>query len=167
MEQLKVLSILVDNRAGVLSRVSGLFSRRGYNIDSLTVGVTAGPRYSRMTVAVRGDDQIIDQIRKQVSKLVDVIDIKVLSDTESVSRELILVKVRATQQQRQDVISITNIFRANIIDVSSDSLIVELTGGESKLNAFIGLLRNYEILELARTGITGLSRGSEDVRFLD
>ena len=116
---------------------------------------------------VRGDDQIIDQIRKQVSKLVDVIDIKVLSDTESVSRELILVKVRATQQQRQDVISITNIFRANIIDVSSDSLIVELTGGESKLNAFIGLLRNYEILELARTGITGLSRGSEDVRFLD
>jgi acetolactate synthase-1/3 small subunit len=167
MEQLKVLSILVDNRAGVLSRVSGLFSRRGYNIDSLTVGVTADPRYSRMTVAVRGDDQIIDQIRKQVSKLVDVIDIKVLSDTESVSRELILVKVRATQQQRQDVISITNIFRANIIDVSSDSLIVELTGGESKLNAFIGLLRNYEILELARTGITGLSRGSEDVRFLD
>ncbi len=167
MEQLKVLSILVDNRAGVLSRVSGLFSRRGYNIDSLTVGVTADPRYSRMTVAVRGDDQIIDQIRKQVSKLVDVIDIKVLSDTESVSRELILVKVRATEQQRQDVISITNIFRANIIDVSSDSLIVELTGGESKLNAFIGLLRNYEILELARTGITGLSRGSEDVRFLD
>ena len=167
MEQLKVLSILVDNRAGVLSRVSGLFSRRGYNIDSLTVGVTADPRYSRMTVAVRGDDQIIDQIRKQVSKLVDVIDIKVLSDTESVSRELILVKVRATQQQRQDVISITNIFRANIINVSSDSLIVELTGGESKLNAFIGLLRNYEILELARTGITGLSRGSEDVRFLD
>ena len=167
MEQLKVLSILVDNRAGVISRVSGLFSRRGYNIDSLTVGVTADPRYSRMTVAVRGDDQIIDQIRKQVSKLVDVIDIKVLSDTESVSRELILVKVRATQQQRQDVISITNIFRANIIDVSSDSLIVELTGGESKLNAFIGLLRNYEILELARTGITGLSRGSEDVRFLD
>ena len=167
MEQLKVLSILVDNRAGVLSRVSGLFSRRGYNIDSLTVGVTADPRYSRMTVAVRGDDQIIDQIRKQVSKLVDVIDIKVLSDTESVSRELILVKVRAAQQQRQDVISITNIFRANIIDVSSDSLIVELTGGESKLNAFIGLLRNYEILELARTGITGLSRGSEDVRFLD
>lgn len=167
MEQLKVLSILVDNRAGVLSRVSGLFSRRGYNIDSLTVGVTADPRYSRMTVAVRGDDQIIDQIRKQVSKLVDVIDIKVLSDTESVSRELILVKVRATEQQRQDVISITNIFRANIIDVSNDSLIVELTGGESKLNAFIGLLRNYEILELARTGITGLSRGSEDVRFLD
>ena len=167
MEQLKVLSILVDNRAGVLSRVSGLFSRRGYNIDSLTVGVTADPRYSRMTVVVRGDDQIIDQIRKQVSKLVDVIDIKVLSDTESVSRELILVKVRATEQQRQDVISITNIFRANIIDVSSDSLIVELTGGESKLNAFIGLLKNYEILELARTGITGLSRGSEDVRFLD
>lgn len=167
MEQLKVLSILVDNRAGVLSRVSGLFSRRGYNIDSLTVGVTADPRYSRMTVAVRGDDQILDQIRKQVCKLVDVIDIKVLSDTQSVSRELILVKIRATEQQRQDVISITNIFRANIIDVSRDSLIVELTGGESKLDAFIGLLKDYEILELARTGITGLSRGSEDVRFLD
>lgn len=167
MEQLKVLSILVDNKTGVLSRVSGLFSRRGYNIDSLTVGVTADPRYSRMTVAVRGDDQILDQIRKQLSKLVDVIDIKVLSDTKSVSRELILVKVRATEEQRQNVISVANIFRAKIVDVSTDSLIVELTGGETKLDAFIGLLKDYEILELARTGITGLSRGSEDVRFLD
>ena len=100
MERLKVLSLLVDNRTGVLSRVSGLFSRRGYNIDSLTVGVTADPKYSRMTVAVRGDDQILDQIQKQLWKLVDVIDIKALSETESVSRELILVKVRANDDQR-------------------------------------------------------------------
>lgn len=167
MEKIKVLSILVDNRAGVLSRVSGLFSRRGYNIDSLTVGVTADPKYSRMTVAVRGDDQILDQIQKQLWKLVDVIDIKALSETESVSRELILVKVRADEKQRQNVISVANIFRAKVVDVSADSLIVELTGGESKLDAFINLLKDYEILELARTGITGLSRGSQDVRYLD
>lgn len=167
MEKIKVLSILVDNRAGVLSRVSGLFSRRGYNIDSLTVGVTADPKYSRMTVAVRGDDQILDQIQKQLWKLVDVIDIKALSETESVSRELILVKVRADEKQRQNVISVANIFRAKVVDVSVDSLIVELTGGESKLDAFINLLKDYEILELARTGITGLSRGSQDVRYLD
>lgn len=167
MEKLKVLSILVDNRTGVLSRVSGLFSRRGYNIDSLTVGVTADPKYSRMTVAVRGDDQILDQIQKQLWKLVDVIDIKALSDTQSVSRELILVKVRADDRQRQEVISIANIFRAKIVDVSNDSLIIELTGGETKLDAFINLLGGYEILELARTGITGLSRGSDDVRYLD
>lgn len=167
MEKLKVLSILVDNRTGVLSRVSGLFSRRGYNIDSLTVGVTADPKYSRMTVAVRGDDQILDQIQKQLWKLVDVIDIKALDEKESVSRELILIKVRVDDGRRQDLVSVVNIFRAKIVDVSSDSMIIELTGGETKLDAFINLLKGYEILELARTGITGLSRGSEDVRFLD
>lgn len=167
MEKTKVLSILVDNRTGVLSRVSGLFSRRGYNIDSLTVGVTADPKYSRMTVAVRGDDQILDQIQKQLWKLVDVIDIKALSDTQSVSRELILIKIRAKDDQRQAVISVANIFRAQVVDVSNDSMIIELTGGDSKLDAFIALLNDYEILELARTGITGLSRGSSDVRFLD
>lgn len=167
MEKLKVLSILVDNRTGVLSRVSGLFSRRGYNIDSLTVGVTADPKYSRMTVAVRGDDQILEQIQKQLWKLVDVIDIKALSEKESVSRELILIKVRVDDHRRQDLVSVANIFRAKIVDVSSDSMIIELTGGETKLDAFINLLKGYEILELARTGITGLSRGSEDVRFLD
>lgn len=162
----RVLSLLVDNTSGVLSRIAGLFSRRGYNIDSLTVGETADPRYSRMTVVVNGDDQILDQITKQLAKLVDVVDIKPLVEGESVSRELILVKVRVDAKNRQDVIAVADIFRAKIIDVGIDSLIIELTGNQNKLDAFIRLLEGYEILELARTGITGLSRGAEDVRYL-
>ena len=160
----RVLSLLVDNTSGVLSRVAGLFSRRGYNIDSLTVGETADPRYSRMTVVVNGDQQILDQITKQLAKLVDVVDIKQLA--EGVTRELVLVKVRVGRENRQDVMSIANIFRAKIIDVGVDSLIIELTGTESKIEAFFKLLGDYEILELARTGMTGLSRGAEDVRYL-
>ena len=162
----RVLSMLVDNTSGVLSRVAGLFSRRGYNIDSLTVGVTADPRYSRMTVVVSGDELILDQITKQVAKLIDVVDIKTLVDGESVDRELILVKVRADAKNRKDIIAVADIFRAKIVDVAIDSLIIELTGNQAKLDAFISLLEGYEILELARTGITGLSRGAEDVRYL-
>ena len=166
MEHKKVLSILVENTTGVLSRVSGLFSRRGYNIDSLTVGETADPRFSRMTVVVNGDDQVLDQIRKQLAKLVDVVDIKELRDDFSVCRELALVKVRCNAKERPSVISVADIFRAKIVDVSKESLIIELTGNQSKLDAFITLLEGYEILELARTGISGLSRGSDDVRYL-
>ena len=162
----RVLSLLVDNTSGVLSRVAGLFSRRGYNIDSLTVGETADPRYSRMTVVARGDEQILDQIVKQLAKLIDVVDIKVLEEDSSVNRELVLVKVRADAADRQSIIAIANVFRGNIIDVGKDSLIIELTGQQSKLDAFVELLRGYEILELARTGITGLSRGAEDIRYL-
>lgn len=162
----RVLSLLVDNTSGVLSRVAGLFSRRGYNIDSLTVGETADPRYSRMTVVARGDEQILDQIVKQLAKLIDVADIKVLEDESSVNRELVLVKVRADAADRQSVIAIANIFRGSIIDVGKDSLIIQLTGQQSKLDACIELLRGYEILELARTGIAGLSRGSDDIRYL-
>lgn len=162
----RVLSMLVDNTSGVLSRVSGLFSRRGYNIDSLTVGETADPRYSRMTVVVRGDELILDQITKQLAKLIDVVDIKTLQDGESVTRELILVKVRADAEHRQDIVSTAGIFRANIVDVGVDSLTIEMTGNQSRIEAFIGLLMGYEILELARTGITGLSRGADDVRYL-
>lgn len=162
----RVLSMLVDNTSGVLSRVAGLFSRRGYNIDSLTVGVTADPRYSRMTVVVKGDDLILDQITKQVAKLVDVVDVKPLADDESVCRELILIKVRADATNRSAIIAIADIFRAKVVDVAVDSLIIELTGSQSKLDACTKLLEGYEILELARTGITGLSRGAEDVRYL-
>lgn len=162
----RVLSLLVDNTSGVLSRVAGLFSRRGYNIDSLTVGETADPRYSRMTVVVSGDEQILDQITKQLAKLIDVVDIKILGRETSVSRELVLVKVRVDAEDRQAVIAIANIFRGNIIDVGTDSLIIELTGQQSKLDAFLRLLKGHEILELARTGITGLSRGTDDVRYL-
>ena len=162
----RVLSLLVDNTSGVLSRVAGLFSRRGYNIDSLSVGETADPRYSRMTIVVKGDEMTLDQITKQLAKLIDVADIKILEDGTSVARELILVKVRVDAQDRQEVITVANIFRGNIIDVGTDSLIVELTGHQSKLDAFMSLLEGHEILELARTGITGLSRGSSDVRYL-
>ena len=154
----RVLSLLVDNTSGVLSRVAGLFSRRGYNIDSLTVGETADPRYSRMTVVVSGDEQILDQITKQLAKLIDVVDIKILGNETSVSR--------VDAEDRQAVIAIVNVFRGNVIDVGVDSMIVELTGQQSKLDAFLRLLEGHEILELARTGITGLSRGTDDIRYL-
>ncbi|WP_333649610.1 acetolactate synthase small subunit [Lacrimispora sp.] len=161
-----VLSLLVDNTAGVLSRVAGLFSRRGYNIESLTVGVTADDRYSRMTVVSTGEPEILDQIEKQLRKLEDVRDIKELKPGSSVYRELILVKVRANASERQAVSAIADIFRATVVDVGKDSLTVMLTGDQSKLDALINLLEDYDILELARTGVTGLSRGAEDVRHL-
>ena len=163
--QKRILSLLVDNTAGVLSRISGLFSRRGYNIDSLSAGVTADERFSRMTVVCSGDALILEQITKQLAKLVDVRDIKILEPENSVSRELVLVKVAAKPTEREGVMTIANIFRANIIDVGKESMVIELTGSKSKLSAFIDLLDEYEILELARTGITGLSRGADDVRF--
>ena len=157
----KVLSVLVDNTSGVLNRVAGLFSRRGYNIDSLTVGVTQDPRYSRMTIVVTGDDDIIEQIIKQIEKLVDVNKVEVLEDNNSVCRELILTKVKTTPEQRQQVMAVADIFRAKIVDVGIDSLIIELTGNQNKLDAFLNLLADYEILELVRTGITGHARGTK------
>ncbi len=162
----KVLQLLVDNTSGVLSRISGLFSRRGYNIESITAGVTADPRYTRITIVTSGDDEILDQIEKQVAKLVDVRDIKELKPGESVYRELALIKVRVSAERRQGVISVVDIFRAKIVDVSKDSLIIELTGNQEKIEAFIDLLDGYEILELARTGIAGLGRGIENVTYL-
>ena len=157
----KVLSVLVDNTSGVLNRVAGLFSRRGYNIDSLTVGETENPKYSRMTIVVTGDDDILEQIVKQITKLEDVRRVDVLEPWDSVTRELILVKIKAEPAQRQQVISITEIFRANIVDVAKDSLMIEITGSQSKLKAFLSLVEDYEILELVRTGITGLARGEK------
>jgi acetolactate synthase-1/3 small subunit len=163
----RILSILVDNTAGVLSRVAGLFSRRDYNIDSLTVGVTADPNYSRMTVVCSGDDQVLDQITKQLNKLIDVRDIKILEPDSSVIRELILIKVRVSKMNRQNVISVADIFRAKVVDVSVDSMVLELTGSKSKLEAFIELLGDgNEVLEIARTGVSGLSRGADYVLVL-
>ena len=159
----RVFSLLVDNNPGVLSRVSGLFSRRGYSIDSITAGVTADPRFTRITIVASGDELILSQIEKQVRKLEDVIEIKVLQPEDSVYRELIMVKVRANKTERTEIISVADIFRAKIVDVEKDSLMVELTGNGSKVDAFLELLEGYEILELARTGITGLQRGIKDV----
>jgi len=157
----QVFSLLVDNNSGVLSRISGLFSRRGYSIDS----ITADPRFTRITIVSSGDEQILSQIEKQLRKLEDVVDIKALKAEESVCRELIMVKLRANAAQRGEIISVADIFRAKIVDVEEDCLIIELTGTQNKLEAFLNLLKDYEILELARTGITGLSRGSKDVAF--
>ncbi len=162
----KVFQLLVDNTAGVLSRISGLFSRRGYNIESITAGVTADPRFTRITIVASGDDEILDQIEKQVAKLIDVRDIKELEPDNSVYRELAMIKVKTNSEQRQGVIAVADIFRAKIIDVASDSLIIELTGNQAKIEAFINLLDGYEILELARTGIAGLGRGTENVTYL-
>ena len=163
----QVFSLLVNNNAGLLSRVAGLFSRRGYSIDSITAGITTDERFTRLTVVASGDELILSQIEKQLRKLEDVVDIKILADGESVCRELIMVKVMADASERAEIISVADIFRAKIIDVNMDSLVVELTGNQSKIDAFIALLQDYEILELARTGITGLGRGTEDVVYLE
>lgn len=163
----QALSMLVENTPNVLSHVSGLFSRRGYNIDSITAGVTADPRFTRITIVSSGDEMILEQIEKQLAKLEDVIDIKKLEDGNSVCRELILVKVRVESHQRQQVMAITEIFKAKIVDVTDHSMMIELIGAQSKLDAFIELLDGYEILELARTGITGLNRGTKDVKILE
>ena len=165
--QKKVFQILVDNTSGVLSRIAGLFSRRGYNIESITAGVTADPRYTRITIVTSGDDEILDQIEKQVAKLVDVRDVKELKPEESVYRELALIKVRATAKERLGVIAIADIFRAEVKDTSSESLMIELTGNSNKIDAFIDLLGGYEILELARTGMVGLGRGTDNITYLD
>ena len=159
----QVYSLLVDNTPGVLSRIAGLFSRRGFSIDSITAGVTADPRFTRITVVASGDERILSQIEKQVRKLEDVLEIKLLNDEEAVYRELILVKIKADATLRPGIIAIADVFRAKIIDVEKESLIIELTGAQSNLDAFLNLLDGYEILELARTGITGLSRGNKDI----
>ena len=161
-----VFSLLMDNTPGVLSRIAGLFTRRGYNIESIAAGVTADPRYTRMTVVSSGDHEVLEQIEKQIRKLEDVRDIKRLDEKESVFRELIMIKIRANASQREAVHAVVSIFRASIVDVGRDSLTIMLTGDQAKLDALINLLDEYEILELARTGLTGLSRGTKDVRFL-
>ncbi len=159
-----MLSILVENHAGVLSRVVGLFSRRGYNIDSLSVGVTEDPSFSRITIVARGDDMIIDQIRKQVEKLVDVTEIIELNPDESVYRELALIKVSASPRERTEIVGIVEVFRANIIDVSCSAMTIEITGDQSKILAFTELMAPYGIKEIVRTGLTALERGSSVIK---
>ena len=163
----QVLSLLVENNPGVTSHISGLFSRRGYNIDSFSSGVTADPRYTRITIVTSGDEQILEQIEKQLAKLEDVVDIKQLETGSSVTRELILVKIKAKDTERQPILNVTEIFHGKVVDVTHDSMVIELTGHQEKLDAFLDLLSGYESLELARTGITGLSRGISDVVMID
>lgn len=164
MSNRHVLSVLVENHSGVLSRVAGLFSRRGYNIDSLTVGETEDATVSRMTIVVRGDDYTLEQIKKQLHKLVDVIRVVTLDPEASVFRELVLVKVNADADSRASISEIADIFRAKIIDVSAGTMTAEITGDESKVKAFIDLVKPYGIRELARTGITALQRGEREIK---
>ena len=159
----KVFQLLVENTSGVLSRISGLFARRGYNIESITAGVTADPRVTRITIVATGDDEILEQIEKQLEKLVDVLDIKELKPDESVYRELALIKVSCPPSERPNLISLAGVFRANVIDTAKDGMIIEMTGNQGKINAFLKLIDGFEILELARTGIAGLRIGTDDI----
>jgi acetolactate synthase-1/3 small subunit len=155
------LSLLVDNNPGVLSRIAGLFTRRNYNIETISAGRTQDQRFTRITVLVSGDDQILEQIRCQIEKLEEVRKIIVLEDKTSVCRELLMVKVMAGKMEKQDLIAIADVFRAKIVDVSTETLMMELTGNQNKLDAFLNLLSDYDVVELVRTGITGLQRGME------
>jgi acetolactate synthase-1/3 small subunit len=159
------LSVMVANKPGVLTHVSGLFSRRGYNIDSLTVGVTENPEISRMTIVVHGDEHVIEQVTKQLNKLIDIIKVVDISPLESVDRELALLKVNADADKRAEIIEIVNIFRAKIVDVSAKSLIVEVTGSTDKINALEELMRPFGIKEMVRTGKVALVRGAKPTQF--
>jgi acetolactate synthase-1/3 small subunit len=154
------LSVLVENKPGVLARVSGLFSSRGYNIESLTVGETEDKSVSRMTIVVSGDDAVVEQINKQLLKLVDVIRVIDLTGQSFVDRELCLVKVQAVSAARDEIFQIVNIFRAKIVDVTAKTLTVEITGVLEKNDAIIDLLRPFGIVELVRTGAVAMSRGA-------
>ncbi len=154
-----VISILVTNRSGVLTRVSSMFTRRGFNIDTLTVGETESPEFSRITVTHRGDKAVCEQIVKQLEKMYDVQKVQVMQRDTTVARELLLIKVKHFSEQRQDIMSIADVFRAKIIDFSQQALVIELQGATSKINAFIELLKPYGILEMCRTGLVALERG--------
>lgn len=156
-----VLSVLVENKPGVLARISALFSRRGFNIDSLSVGTTENPDYSRMTIVTTGNDAIIEQITKQLNKLVDVIKLIDLTSSKQkyVDRELVLLKINITQQTRSEIIELADIFRGRIIDVSEKNIILEATGAEGKIDAVIQLFRRFGIIELTRTGKVAMQRG--------
>jgi len=153
------ITVLVENKFGVLARVSGLFSGRGYNIDSLNVGETEDQTISRMTIVARGDDRVLEQITKQLNKLIDVIKVTDLTTEEHVERELVLIKVSATAKTRSEIIQLADIFRSSIIDVSHETLVISATGDEDKVNALIDMLRPYGIREIARSGRVAISRG--------
>ncbi|MBS7297947.1 MAG: acetolactate synthase small subunit [Eubacteriales bacterium] len=164
MESRYILSVLVEDNSGVLAKVVGLFSRRGFNIHSLAVGVTNIEGVSRITIEVIGDKLIVEQISKQLNKLVDVIKIKVSKSDELVKRGLLLIKVKISPKNRTDVIQIADIFRAKIVDVSQTTLTAELTGDESKINAFMEMLQPYGIEETAMTGMIALERGTNALK---
>ncbi|MCI6582332.1 MAG: acetolactate synthase small subunit [Oscillospiraceae bacterium] len=159
-----IFSILVANKPGVMTRVSSMFTRRGFNIDTLTVGETESPEFSRMTVSMIGDDYSKDQVVKQLSKLHDVKQVQVMERDETVTRELLLIKVKNDSSTRQDVLAAVDVFRSKIVDYSPDALCIEITGETTKINAFIELVKPFGIMEICRTGIVALERGSHCLR---
>ncbi len=154
-----IISILIENEAGALSRVSGLFSARGYNIETLTVAPTEDASLSRMTIVTTGSDDVLEQITKQLNKLVDVVKVVDLSEAAHIERELMLIKVRATGKDREEMKRMADIFRGRIIDVTDSTYVVELTGSSSKLDSFISAIDAGLILETVRTGVSGIGRG--------
>jgi len=158
------VSVLVQNKPGVLARTAGLFSRRGYNIESLTVGVTENEAVSRMTIVVTGDDTVVEQVTKQLNKLIEVIKVSDLTKESYVNRELVLIKVTADSSNRAEIMQIVNIFRARIVDVAPKSLIIEVTGDEGKLEALVGMLKQFGIKEIVRTGTLALGRGPKVIQ---
>jgi len=161
----KVISVLVDNKPGVLHGISNLFRRRNFNIESITVGPTEQKEVARMTITVNEDEKTIQQVVKQVGKLIDVLKVEELSQGNFVMRELALIKVNVpTSKERSDIINCVDVFRGRIIDVSTDSLTVEITGTPDKIDAFLNLMKTFGVIELARTGITALARGTKSIR---
>jgi acetolactate synthase I/III small subunit len=156
-----VLSALVQNQPGVLAHISGMLASRGFNIDSLAVGETEKPDLSRMTFVVRGDDAELEQVRKQLDKIVTVVAVQDISSEDFVERDLMLIKVKASPQQRMEIVLLVEMFRGRVLDISSDNLMIEISGQEGKIEAFIELMRPYQILELARTGRIALVRGTK------
>jgi acetolactate synthase-1/3 small subunit len=152
------ISILVENKFGVLTRVAGMFSGRGFNIDTLNVGPTLDASASRMTIVVRGDDKVLEQVTKQLEKLIDVIDVQDFRDEDYVDRELVLLRVNATSKTRAEVMQICDIFRAKIIDVQAEKLAIEVTGTENKINKFLSLMESFGIIDLTRSGKIALAR---------
>jgi acetolactate synthase-1/3 small subunit len=159
------ISVLVENRAGVLARIAGLFSARGYNIDSLAVGETEDPTISRMTIVVKGDESVLEQVEKQLNKLIDIIKVSDYKQIPHIERDLALIKVRADKLNRSELLQIADVFRAKIVDVSSGSVIVEATGSEEKIEALISMLDSFGIQEVSRTGIVAMARGGKSLTF--
>ncbi len=158
------IAVIMENTPGVLTRIAGLFSRRSFNIDSLSVGATDNPDYSRMTITVHGDEDVLEQVVKQLSKLINVIRVSELIPSESVERELAVIKVTADKESRGEIMQIVDIFRASIIDVSARSMIIEATGDEEKIDAIVQMLRQYGIKEMARTGKVSMVRGTRVIK---
>lgn len=155
------IAVLVENHFGVLARVAGLFSARGFNIDSLAVGETQDPEVSRMTVIANGDDRVVDQIMKQLNKLVDVIRVEDLTAKDMIARELVLIKIGVNAANRNDIMHVVNTFRAKVVDVSQSSMTIEVTGSEGKVDAMLELLRPFDLKEVARTGQIAMARKDE------